>query len=212
MVSKRKTFTVYRVFIHCKIIKRYNHKGKGELTMKSEFKLIRRLKWEEVFLFWYLNEGENPSWQKLAMERGFASWAEWRLCGYADRFDCMNADWGLYQIDKPAEVIAGMYGGPFRTWIEKYYGGEVTKKFVELAEMSEIVAIPTIQAMKNNFPDSKVITVLTVGGKNFVIEGMHRSCALALMNHEGRELDKPLILAIGKSKLESLPTVGRNTA
>lgn len=60
--------------------------------MDKRIKLIRKCEWEEVFLLWYKNEGERENWNRLAKERGFASWADWRLKGYARRFECEKAE------------------------------------------------------------------------------------------------------------------------
>ena len=181
--------------------------------MRDErFKIIRKLSWEEVFLFWYQNEGESESWNELARERGYASWAEWRLKGYAERFECASADWGLYEVSEPAKVFSSFYGGPFRTWIEKYYKGEKIKTFAELAKDSEIRKKEAVQSMQKSFPSDKVICCLDVQGKIFVIEGMHRACALGVMNLKGQDLDQPLLVAVGKSKLKELTIVGQKTA
>jgi hypothetical protein len=64
-----------------------------------------------------------------------------------------------------------------------------------------------------NYPAKSVITALELpDGRIFVAEGMHRSCALALMAKEGKPAPEKLIFAIGKSALTELPPVGKNTA
>ena len=179
--------------------------------MNQEIKLIRKCEWEEVFLIWYKNEGESESWNRLAKERGFASWADWRLNGYAKRFDCSQAEWGLYEIANPAEVVASWCGGPFRTWIDEYYAGEKTKSFAELSDSPKIGSHIGVKSMANNYPASSMITALELSdGRIFVIEGMHRSCALALMLKDKQVAPEKLIFAIGKSKLSELPPVGQN--
>lgn len=176
---------------------------------KKNIKLVRKLNWEEVFAFWYDSEGKRENWIELAKKRGFASWAEWRLNVYAIPFECRNADWGLYEISEPAKVVSGFYGGPFRSWVEKYYNGRETIKFEELVKILEIKEHETIMQMSKDFPIDKVITCLLVKDDIFVIEGMHRSCALALLDQEGKDLNKKILFAIGKSELNSLPIVGR---
>ena len=175
-------------------------------------KLIRKCEWEEVFLSWYENEGKSPNWIALAKERGFASWADWRLKGYAKRFKCAKADWGLYEISNVPEVVSNWFGGPFRTWIEKYYDGEKTKTFAELALRTDIESHGAVKSMAENYPKESIITALELAdGRFFVIEGMHRSCALAIMAKEGKPFPDKLIFAIGKSKLKELPPTGQNT-
>ncbi|PIW74633.1 MAG: hypothetical protein CO003_01645 [Candidatus Portnoybacteria bacterium CG_4_8_14_3_um_filter_44_15] len=165
-----------------------------------------------MFLSWYKNEGENPNWANLAKERGFASWADWRLKGYAQRFKCAKAEWGFYEISDPSVVVSGWFGGPFRTWIERHYGGEKTKSFAELAGQPDIAENPTIKAMATNYPRESIISALQVkDGRVFVVEGSHRSCALVVMAKNGRNFPDKLIFAIGKSTLSELPPVGQNT-
>jgi len=174
-------------------------------------RLIRPLEWEEVFLEWYKNEGENPDWIEVAKRRGHATWADWRINGYARRFECEKAKWALYEIENPSEVVAAWFGGPFRSWIERHYDNEKTKSFAELAQRPEIAELPTIQQRMNDYPSESVIAALAMpDGRTFVIEGMHRACALARMAAEGRPYPGKLIFAIGTSSLAELLAVGKN--
>ena len=162
---------------------------------------------------WYDGEGKNPHWAALAKERGFASWADWRLNGYARRFECEQAEWGFYEVANPAIVVSEWLGGPFRTWIEKYYDGEKTKTFAELASQSAIAELSKMKAIAENYQVDSIITALELSdGRLFVVEGMHRACALALMLKEDLPAPEKLIFAIGKSKLSELPPVGQNTS
>lgn len=174
----------------------------------QNIKLIRKLKWEEVFTFWYKSEGKRENWIELAKKRGFASWAEWRLNSYAIPLGCRDADWGLYTVSNPTQTISKFFGGPFRTWVEKFYNGKEKMLFAELALLPEIKSQNAVAEMAKNFPQDKVITCLAVGNEIFTIEGMHRSCALALKNQRGEELKNNLQFAIGISSLKKLPVVG----
>jgi hypothetical protein len=179
--------------------------------MDSNMKLFRTCAWEEVFLTWYESEGKNPDWLNLAKERGYASWADWRINGYARRFDCAAAKWGFYEISNPGAVISFWFGGPFRTWIEKYYGGEETETFGELSSMPDIFNHTTVKSMVENYPKESIISALRLkDGRIFVVEGMHRSCALALMAKKGINFPHKLIFALGDSVLPELPQVGKN--
>jgi len=181
--------------------------------MNEQIKLIRQCEWEEVFLLWFENEGKTSHWAELAKERGFASWAEWRLKGYARRFECEKAAWGFYEVSNPSEVVLSWFGGPFRTWIERHYDGEKTKSFSELASRSDISNHATVRAMTENYPKDSVISALELSdGRIFVIEGMHRTCSLAVMAKENKSFADKLIFAIGRSQLSELPAVGQNTS
>ncbi len=178
----------------------------------KSLQFLRPLGWEEVFLFWYKSEGENNNWINLANERGFASWADWRLKAYAERFQCADAKWGLYEIENPGEIVANWFGGPFRTWIERYYHGAKTKTFSELVNQNDIFNHSGIKSMVENYPNHSIIIALKLAdGRMVVIEGSHRACALALMAKNGQDYQGKLIFAIGESNLIDLPIVGQNT-
>lgn len=180
--------------------------------MNLNINLIRSVEWEEVFITWFQNEGQKENYLTLAKERGHASWADWRINGFARRFECEKADWGFYEITNPSEVVSSWYGGPFRTWIEEYYNGADTRSFAELASNSKILENSGVQSMVNDYPASSIIAALELSdGRIVVIEGSHRACALAIMKVRGLDGPEKLTFAIGKSKLSELPVVGKNT-
>ncbi len=177
--------------------------------MDSRISLIRPCEWEEVFLEWYKNEGENSDWNALARARGFSSWAEWRLKGYAERFQCREASWGFYEITEPTTIVREWYGGPFRTWIERYYGGKNTAQFLELAQHSELKQLKKIGSIIEEYPRNSVVCVIELAnGQMHVIEGMHRVVALAILAEQQKNFSGSLVFAIGKSELSELPAVG----
>jgi len=165
----------------------------------SRIKFIRNCHWEEVFLLWYKNEGENPDWIKLAQDKGYASWADWRLNEHVKRFDCVNKQWALYETSNPSQVVVKWSGGPFSTWVERYYDGQQSRKFSELAQREDIQSINKIKRLIGDYPKDSVITAIEKeGGEMIVIEGMHRCCALALMAQRDLPFSDKLIFAIGK--------------
>lgn len=168
----------------------------------SRLKLIRDCQWEEVFLFWYKNEGENPHWIQLAKEKGYNSWADWRLNDHANKFECAKAQWGLYEIADAPAVVSDWFGGPFNTWIEKYYDGEKIKSFAQLAQRPDILNLNKIKSLIGSYPAESIITALELSdGHIMVIEGMHRCCALAAMAQQGLPYPEKLTFTIGKSQL-----------
>ncbi len=175
-------------------------------------KLIRPCEWEEIFLIWYENEGKDTHWTELAKERGFFSWADWRIRGYARRFKCAEAKWGLYEIENPSEIVPNWYGGPFRTWIERHYDGGEARTFGQMANQSDIFDNLKIKSMVEGYPAESIIIALRLkDGKIVVIEGSHRSCALAVMAQKRKKYQGKLIFAIGESELSELPEAGQNT-
>lgn len=169
----------------------------------------RKLFWEEVFTFWHDNEAYDPDWQKLAKKRGFASWAEWRLSQYAEHFQCAKAEWGLYEISEPLKAFPDFIGGPFKTWVKLHYGDKQFRSFAYLATLPDIQNNPKVQSMMADFPINRVISCLCVGQRITVIEGMHRSCALACLAAQNKPFTGSILAAIGKTHLPQLPIVGK---
>lgn len=170
-------------------------------------KKIKSLTWSETFQFWHDNEGKSDKWLEVAKRRGFSSWADWRLEAYARPLGCEDASWGLYEIKNPAKAVTDFYGGPFPTWIKKYYEGEKTKTFANLVKIKELREGKGIQELKSNFPQKSIIICLRSAGKIYVIEGMHRSCALALMSEEKNYSVEKMHFAIGELKVDELPAI-----
>jgi hypothetical protein len=172
---------------------------------KKNFQKIRLLTWEEVFSFWFDNEGTNPDWINTAKERGFNSWSDWRMQAYALPFGCNKADWSLYEVEHPEEIIGDFYGGPFSTWIRKFYEGKREQKFSKLAKNIKLQESKKIQNIIANFPVDKIIICLELNKNIYVIEGMHRSTSLAIMKEKGIKAQEKVLFAIGKSNLKELP-------
>jgi len=107
------------------------------------------------------------------------------------RFECNKAEWGfIMQLTDPATVIGSWYGdrsdhGPkgitmalrqdrFPNW--------------SIAPISQNVGI---RSRMEKYPASTIMTALELpDGRIFVIEGMHRACALALMTKQANRRQK----------------------
>ena len=144
----------------------------------SSFKLVRQIEWPEIFDAWRKGEARQESWKRHWEERGFDSWDEWRKA-YAEPFQPETPKWFLYEITDPIKEFPEIYAVPSKSWIEKAYGGERTKKFKDIAEHPIIKDNDKIIAIKNNFPAETMLTGLLCGEKIVLVEGMHRAAALA---------------------------------
>src|SRR5690349_9801703 len=89
----------------------------------DQFTLMRPLPWSEVWEIWRTNEANRAAWTQHFTSRGFKSWEEWRQ-NYINDFHCAERQWQLYRIVNPLQSIPNFHGGPFRTWIERYYDGQ----------------------------------------------------------------------------------------
>jgi len=175
---------------------------------KPFLKYLRPLEWREVFDFWRKNEASQPNWIEAYRERGFDSWDAWRQ-EYIKPFKCDQAEWHFYELIDPEKNIPSFYGGPFKTWKKLYYKEKETLKFSEIAELSKIQENEHMNSLINNFPEKTIIIGLEVGKKIVIIEGMHRSCAIALLAKRKRKLKSVVLIALAKYSRENLPVVGK---
>lgn len=173
---------------------------------------LHDLFWEEVFGIWQDNEAWDPNWVRLALSRGYRSWAHWRLKGYAYPFECPKAKWALYQINNPLELVPNFYAGPYRTWIKMWYRGKTRRPFSYLARLPGIQVNPKIKSMVENYPSEAILLGLRLkSGKIVIIDGTQRGCALAIMALRKIVFKDPVLLALGESDRDDLPVVGQNT-
>lgn len=172
---------------------------------KNKLRFIRTISWEEVFGFWRENEAKQSDWMSYYEGKGFESWDEWRKV-YADRFGCDKLSWGLYEVTDAKERILHFYGGPFEGWIKNYYKGRNIRRFSTLLKFGEIKNNAKIGQIANSFPKKTTMIGLFVDGKIVVIEGMHRCCALALMNEKMKSFDGIVFMALAKYSHKKFPS------
>ena len=175
---------------------------------KPFLKYLRPLDWEEVFGFWRGNEAHRPNWIEVYKERGFDSWDAWRQ-KYIKPFKCDEAEWHFYKLIDPEKNIPSFYGGPFETWKKLYYKEKKTLKFSEIVKLSGIQKNEDVNSLADNFPEKTVIIGLVVGKKIVIIEGMHRSCAIALLAERKKKLKSVVLIALAKYSGDNLPVVGK---
>lgn len=169
---------------------------------------IKPLSWEESFGFWRENEAKRPNWIKSYKNRGFSSWDDWRKT-YTKQLGCEKLQWHLYKLIDPVGHIPFFYGGPYRTWVERFYGGKKICKFSEIIKFSEIQKHEGVNSIANNFPKETVIISLVVKREIVIIEGMHRCCAIALMNKNKKEIKSNIFVALAEYSKNNLPVIGR---
>ena len=174
-------------------------------------KLIKNLSWPEVFAIWRQNEAYNGShWHAHYKSRGFKTWEAWRL-SYVQPFGLAKLNWQLFTIIEPQKTVPLFCGGPFRSWVEKYYQGQVQPTFAELAKNPQIKNHLGILDFMKNFPNQTTITGIILNGQITILEGMHRCCALALATNQGLNIDTKVKIALAQTNQTSLPVIGLRT-
>lgn len=173
---------------------------------RNEFQYVRQLLWTEVFEIWRKTEARNPNWEAHYKERGFSTWEEWRRT-YVEPLKCAEREWHLYKILDPVRSVPKFHGGPIRSWMEKYYGGQKRPRFSEIVQGSKIQQHGYVLQLRDNFPKETALTGLVTKERIVIIEGMHRCCAMALAVMEGRNIESEVCIALAKFE-GRLPMLG----
>lgn len=181
-------------------------RGKNQEIIKQfNLEYLGPEEWNQVFEFWEEDETKLGTWTKHYEDRGFDSWKKWRGT-FCDAFNCKKLDWNLYQIKDPISTFPKFYGGPFKAWIDKFYDGKKEMSFAELANLNEIQTYNRVLEIKNNFPQNTTVIGLILEGKIYIIEGMHRSCAVALMAKNKEEFRGHINIYLADFKGTKLPS------
>ncbi|NTW89385.1 MAG: hypothetical protein HGB37_00515 [Candidatus Moranbacteria bacterium] len=139
---------------------------------------LRRISWEEVMSIWKDGEAWQDSWKQHWEERGFGSWEDWRM-HYLQPYHPETLEWSLYRITDPLATVPDFFGAPSRNWIEKAYGGEMTKRLRDVVQLPFVTENAKINAVRGHFPNKVMLVAFLHEKRIILIEGMHRSCAMA---------------------------------
>jgi hypothetical protein len=168
--------------------------------------LIKPLSWEEVFSLWRAGEAHLPRWIEHYKADGFTSWDEWREHTLKN-LAVQNLQWNLFSIDDPVSVVPHFLGGPFRSWMKKYYEGAHMRPFEGIIKYPELQNSEMVQEMIANFPKKTYLVGLRTPQGIVILEGMHRSSALALAALKNIKIDSRIFLALAEYSGE-IPEMG----
>lgn len=174
---------------------------------KDSLSFIEPLTWDEVFALWRAGEAALPRWIDHYKSGGFASWDEWRRNTLRD-VQYATLSWKLFKLENPTDTVLHFFGGPFRAWIKNNYQGSRARSFEELANDPKIQNNEIVKEMVADFPAVTNLVGLQVEEKVFIIEGMHRCCALAVMAMQKMELRSKVLIALAPHSGE-IPEMGR---
>lgn len=173
----------------------------------SSLEYIEPIKWENIFAKWREGEAWQECWKKHWKERGFKSWDEWRKA-YAAPLKPETLEWFLYRIKDPLKDLPLFYGAPSHSWVEKAYGGKVTKQLKDITDLPIISENSKVLDIKKDFPEKTMLTGIIHEDKIVLVEGMHRASALASWNPKV-SLKSDVTLALAKWENE-IPKIGGN--
>jgi hypothetical protein len=174
---------------------------------QDSLSFIEPLTWDEVFALWRAGEAVLPRWIEHYKSGGFASWDEWRRNTLRD-VQYATLSWKLFRLENPTDTALHFFGGPFRAWIKNYYQGRRARTFEELANDPKIQNNEIVKEMVADFPAVTHLVGLQADNQVFIIEGMHRCCALAIMALQKMELRSKVLIALAPYSGE-IPEMGR---
>ena len=175
----------------------------------TQFRYIKPLSWDEVFNIWRGNEAANPKWIEHYTSKGFKTWDDWRRATHA-ALKPEELEWHLCEIIDHLKTVPRFRGGPFKSWKRVYFRElDPPPTFDELFSKRPEIAtnVPVIEVLKN-FPKHTTISGVQVKEDIYVVEGMHRSCALTMAAREGKKIETELTLALAHYPGEGMPTLG----
>ena len=174
----------------------------------EQYKWIRELSFADVFEIWRSNEEGKERWESHAREHGFSGWEEWRM-RYVKALGLQKRYWSLYQVIDPLAVVPRWHGGPFKTWMERHYGGIFMPTFAQLARRPDMQEHAGLKKMQGVFPRTTTVIALFRNNQLVVIEGMHRCVAIASAARAGRQIETDFFAALADASGEELKPVGQ---
>lgn len=157
-------------------------------------RFLQPIPWPEVNRLWQRQE-RRSGWAKHYRGQGYRSWQEWRNAGFRP-FRPHRRAWSLYEVSQPLQTIPRWYGGPFRGWKGIHYRGRSTASFAELAIRPKILRHPKVRGLLRQFPKNSLMIGAMIGRRLYILEGMHRACALALAAQQGRPVRARITIAL----------------
>ena len=163
--------------------------------------------WEEVFSIWRNGEANIPRWVDHYERRGFDSWDEWRKSTIQD-LKAEKLNWKIYRLHDSQKAVPHFYGGPFRAWMQKYYGGSPIAPFSEIIEHEEVQKSQLVREMIENFPKKTTLIGLLADDKVVILEGLHRCSALAVAAQKGMKIKTEAYILLAEFSQE-IPIMGQ---
>lgn len=173
----------------------------------KELSFIRSQKWSDVLKRWKQTESASEEFANIHKELGYNSWEDWR--GKVIKpLHLSDLNWSLYKINKPVDTVPCFRGGPFISWIERYYPYDGLPTFLKIVSQTDtdIPERSKFSDILNNTTDMHVIGVIK-DGDIFIIEGMHRCTAVALAKIRGQELKFDVYMSLAESDLDEFPII-----
>ena len=177
----------------------------------DDLEFIKSLTQEEVLKSWRKSEENVEHWKGFWESKGHTSWEDWRRTTHKALFE-KPLQWGLYTVSNPLTVIPEWYAGMFHSWDKWFYGNFPEKP----PKLKDLLAHPGIQnhwyvrEIAHNFKGVETTLMATrlPNGSIYIAEGMHRACAITLIDHEKINFDAKVYVMLAEWPEETPPKLG----
>lgn len=154
-----------------------------------------RITFDQVFKIWIdaeVGQVEGTDILPVAKAKGFNSIVEWRLAS-ALRLGLDKREWTLERIENPNEALPRVIIGPYQGW-SLHFENTLTTSFAEALRISSffdwVENNERIMNITQHFPATNTFILFRLPDGTLIhIEGGHRMCSIAYMEHTGRPLD-----------------------
>ncbi|MDP2587230.1 MAG: hypothetical protein Q8P33_00450 [bacterium] len=139
---------------------------------------VGKISWPALLKRWRSGEIKDDEWTRYWKNNGFASWEEWRkpLLDFG-----ASKKWILYDIEDPLKTVPRFFSGPFKDWRRFYFKGQFSVKFATLVKKRGVGQSTKIRKLLNDFPKHTTLFGVLHDSRVYIVDGMHRACALSLI-------------------------------
>ena len=155
-----------------------------------------KITWQEVLRDWEADEVER--YRGLYESRGFDSWLEWRRSCFED-LQLAERTWSEALIENPYDVVPQLHIGGFQGWFKYRPERKLHATFADVVRVPiagevsyegearvDVRTNDGVMRFKSN-PGPVTLLVLIAGDFRVVLEGTHRSAAIAAIAADGLE-------------------------
>lgn len=178
-----------------------------EASILKELSLVGPVAWDEVKAIWQ-NDEDTDAFRREYQEQGYESWEAWRR-GIIEPLHLNDLNWAKYEIPAPLETVPKFKGGPFKPWQDRYYGGIESPTFAEVVKVQGTDVQSRSKFAEIIASDNPIQLIgLVLNGEIHIIEGMHRSTAIALAADRGEAFAASVHIILAQSDLPKLEIIG----
>lgn len=178
--------------------------------MESPFKIGQKLTTDEVFEVIRIAD-DVPHWESVWKAKKHESWESWRKTHFKPILN-KELDWTFVEIASPLIEVPQWRGCMTPTWNTWAYGNFLEKP----PRLKDLITNPFVQnhwyikEMAQNFKGNLTMMTLLKTPNNdiYVLEGMHRACALSIIAQNNDKLNCRLLAAMANWPESEPPKLG----